>query len=109
MYCHEFGQQLRGKERNQHAEDYARTKQGPRLRSVRFDTLFNKRDYAAGRWWVKDKTGKSVLKPPGWSPDTQKKIVEGAAAVGVGAAIGYGVNFIINTAPEWHLLLRLSS
>jgi hypothetical protein len=66
-----------------------------------FDTLFNKRDYAAGRWWVKDKNGKSVLKPPGWSPDTQKKIVEGAAAVGVGAAMGYGVNFIINTAPEW--------
>jgi hypothetical protein len=41
-----------------------------------FDTLFNKRDYAAGRWWVKDKNSKSVLKPPGWSPDTQKKIVE---------------------------------
>ena len=52
-----------------------------------------------GRWVVKDPhTGKEVLKPPGWNPDTAKKV--GVAAV-VGGAIIYTIHVIVTTAPEW--------
>jgi hypothetical protein len=58
-----------------------------------------------GQWEVKDPhTGKWVLKPPGWAP-TQRQMVEGTAALGVGAAIGYGIHVIVTTAPEWLPLL----
>jgi len=50
-----------------------------------------------GRWQVRDpQTGKWIEKPPGWSPETAKKVGIGAAIVAVGAAI---IQAIIELAP----------
>lgn len=52
-----------------------------------------------GQYEVQDhQTGKWVLKPRGWSPDTAVKM--GTAAAVIGAAV-YVVHVIITTAPEW--------
>jgi len=49
---------------------------------------------------IKDpQTGKQVLKPPGWSPDTQKKMVGGAAAIGTGYLIYRGLRMLPSLAP----------
>jgi RHS repeat-associated protein len=51
-----------------------------------------------GRWWSWNKhKGNWILKPPGWTPDNQKKAVAVAEA---GATAGF-LQGVIETAPEW--------
>ncbi len=55
-----------------------------------------------GRWWERDKhKGNWVLKPPGWTPDNQKK----AVAVGEAGATAGFLQGVIDSAPEWLPLL----
>ena len=55
-----------------------------------------------GRWWEwKGHEGKWVPKPPGYNPDTVKKI-------GIVGAIGAAGAYVVSTAPEWAPFLLLA-
>jgi len=52
------------------------------------------------KWWIPDQNGKQKYLGPGFQP-TADQLKKAGLAMGVGAAIGYGIHVIVTTAPEW--------